>query len=48
MGGERGREGGREEERGKGRSDEKTSELQSRPHIWYAVFGLKKKNINSN
>ena len=27
-----------------GRSEEHTSELQSRPHISYAVFCLKKKN----
>ena len=28
------------------RSEEHTSELQSRPHISYAVFCLKKKKIN--
>ena len=29
------------------RSEEHTSELQSRPHISYAVFCLKKKNNNN-
>ena len=38
--GEWGRERKREKER---RSEEHTSELQSRPHISYAVFCLKKK-----
>ena len=31
-----------------GRSEEHTSELQSRPHISYAVFCLKKKKVNDN
>ena len=35
---------GRGKER-KERSEEHTSELQSRPHISYAVFCLKKKNF---
>ena len=48
-GGERGRERGerggeREEREGRGeRSEEHTAEIQSCPHISYAVFCLKKK-----
>ena len=34
--------------RGKPRSEEHTSELQSRPHISYAVFCLKKKKQQIN
>ena len=34
--------------RARERSEEHTSELQSRPHISYAVFCLKKKNISTD
>ena len=35
-----------EDDQSEERSEEHTSELQSRPHISYAVFCLKKKNTN--
>ena len=43
----RANEKGRANERGRKKSEEHTSELQSRPHISYAVFCLKKKKQNS-
>ena len=41
--GEEGRRGGMRKRDVEERSEEHTSELQSRPHISYAVFCLKKK-----